>query len=73
MEKPFLTPEQLAERWSLPLTTLSQWRWCGKGPDFFKMGKRVRYNLEVIEQFERDIIRHNTCRPQTSLCPNIKV
>lgn len=73
MAKPFLTPEELSERWSLPLTTLSQWRWTGKGPYFSKLGKRIRYNLEDIIHFEEGIVRKNTCNPQGRLYPNITI
>jgi predicted site-specific integrase-resolvase len=71
MAKPFLTPEELSERWSLPLTTLSQWRWTGKGPEFSKMGKRVRYSVEDVEHFEEQVVRKNTCNSQVGLYPNI--
>jgi len=47
-----LIPEELAERWCVLETTLSQWRWFGKGPGFLKMGSRILYRLEDIERFE---------------------
>ena len=72
MAKPFLTPEELSERWSLPLTTLSQWRWTGKGPEFSKMGKRARYALEAVEEFEKRVLKSNTCNSKNNLYPNIK-
>ncbi|OJW46259.1 MAG: hypothetical protein BGO67_08560 [Alphaproteobacteria bacterium 41-28] len=72
MAKTFLTPEALAERWNLPLSTLNQWRWHGKGPQFGKMGKRVRYALEDIEQFEDQFVRRNTCYEKNNLYSKIK-
>ncbi len=53
-----LTPEDLAARWNVTLTTLSQWRWNGRGPRFFKMAKGVRYRLSDVEHFEEQ----NTCQ-----------
>ena len=72
MARTFLTPEQLSLRWSLPLSTLSQWRWAGKGPEFIKMGKRVRYMLEDVESFEDQFVRKNTCYGTNNLYSRIK-
>jgi hypothetical protein len=52
MQSFFLTPIQLAARWNMASTTLSQWRWSGCGPKFHKIGRRVSYQLQDIEQFE---------------------
>jgi predicted site-specific integrase-resolvase len=73
MAKILLTPEELSERWKLPLSTLDQWRWYGKGPQHLKMGKRIRYPLENIEKFEEQSLRSNTSSTQKNLCPNIKL
>lgn len=73
MEKIYLSPEALSVRWDLPLTTLSQWRWHGKGPDFSKMGRRVRYELTVVEEFERQVVKKNTCYEKHDFGPNIKI
>ncbi len=56
MNKVFLTPEDLAKRWCVPTCTLEQWRWTGKGPQFVKIGRRVRYVLEDIESFENQYV-----------------
>lgn len=73
MNKPFFSPEELSERWGIPLSTLSQWRWNGKGPEFVKMGKRNRYKLEAVLLFEEQLTRKNTCSPQDNLYPEIKI
>ena len=52
MQQKLLTPEDLADRWNLTETTLSQWRWNGCGPRYIKMGKGIRYRLSEIERFE---------------------
>lgn len=56
----FLTPERLAERWSITSATLSQWRWSGKGPRFLKIGGRVLYRIPDVEDFEAQKVRQNT-------------
>lgn len=52
MEKPFLSPHEVAKRWKIKKATLDQWRWFGHGPHFFTLGTRIRYRLEDIERFE---------------------
>jgi excisionase family DNA binding protein len=47
-----LTPEQLAERWQMPVKTV--WKLSREGSiPSFKVGKRYRYRLDAIEAFER--------------------
>ena len=60
MTSNFLTPKDLATRWSLAPHTLSQWRWSGVGPQYLKIGKRVLYRLIDIEQFEENKLRRHT-------------
>jgi predicted site-specific integrase-resolvase len=55
-----LTPKELAKRWGLPLSTLSQWRWNGHGPTFVKLGKRVSYRVRDVENFEEEKLRRDT-------------
>jgi len=58
-----ITQEQLAARWHLSPRTLEQWRWLGKGPRFFKIGARVLYDDDDIEDFEAGRRCQNTCGP----------
>lgn len=60
MASHFLTPQNLAERWSLAPHTLSQWRWSGKGPQYLKLGKRILYRLDDVETFEQNKLRRHT-------------
>ena len=60
MKEKRLTLEDLAERWNVPLATLSQWRWNGLGPDYMKLGKHIVYRLREIERFEAEKLRRNT-------------
>jgi predicted site-specific integrase-resolvase len=64
MKTPFLTPNDLANRWNLTQNTLMHWRWSGRGPLFLKIGGRVLYRIEDIEQFEREKVRQNTSQTQ---------
>lgn len=47
-----LSPAELADRWGVPITTLAQWRYVGKGPAYLKLGGAVRYRLEDVEAYE---------------------
>ena len=40
--------------------TLERWRWLGEGPQFIKIGGRVRYRIEDIEAFEASNVRQVT-------------
>ncbi|MBY0501658.1 MAG: helix-turn-helix domain-containing protein [Alphaproteobacteria bacterium] len=62
MKEKRLTPEELSELWNVPLATLSQWRWNGRGPEFIKLGKHILYRLQEVEVFEKEKLRKNTTR-----------
>lgn len=47
-----LNQVQLARRWSLSPRTLERWRWLKLGPPHLKIGGRVVYRLEDVEQYE---------------------
>ena len=44
----------LSRRWSLSPRTLERWRWLREGPEYLKIGGRVRYRLEDIEAYEAE-------------------
>jgi hypothetical protein len=50
----YITPEKLADSISKILgsviteKTLANWRSAGKGPEFIKVGRRVRYDLRSV-------------------------
>lgn len=48
-----LTQHDVAFRWSLSARTLERWRWRGLGPAYVKIGGRIRYRIEDIEEYER--------------------
>jgi len=50
----YLTPEQLAERYGVPLATVYNWRTKAYGPRGIKIGRHVRYALGEVERWERE-------------------
>ncbi|MBA3814583.1 MAG: helix-turn-helix domain-containing protein [Alphaproteobacteria bacterium] len=60
----FFTSRELAERWKFTPETMKKWRCAGKGPHHHKMGGRILYSIEDIEQFEKDALRHHTSMVQ---------
>ena len=62
MENARLTPQALAERWELETTTLTQWRWNGRGPKFLKIGRRVFYRLNDVLCFEEKHVKQHTAQ-----------
>jgi hypothetical protein len=53
----FLSQSELAERWRLSERTIEKWRSLGQGPAFIRVGRRVIYDLSVIEAYETANIR----------------
>lgn len=47
-----LTQDELAKRWRISPRTLERWRWLRLGPQYLKIGGRVVYALEDVENFE---------------------
>ena len=60
MSENLITPTLLAKRWNMTVTTLSQWRWNGRGPVYLKLGHRVMYRLQDIEAYEHKQLRAHT-------------
>lgn len=54
--KTFLNQKELSKRWKLSHRTLERWRWLGTGPQCHKIGGRVVYNLNDIEDWENNRI-----------------
>lgn len=56
----YLTPEDIAELFDVPLETVYQWRKKRTGPPGFRVGKHVRYDPAAVhtwiaEQMQADI------------------
>jgi hypothetical protein len=49
MERRFYTTPEFAEVARVPADTARWWRYIGKGPQSFKLGRRVLYRVEDVE------------------------
>lgn len=52
-----LTQLDLSRRWCTSHRTLEKWRWEKRGPRYLKIGGRVLYRLEDIEEYEATHLR----------------
>lgn len=50
-EREFFSPTTLAEYLDVPLPTIYQWRYQGKGPAAIKVGRHVRYRRQDVERW----------------------
>lgn len=57
MKETCLNQSDLAARWKISSRTLERWRWIGEGPSYMKIGVRVIYRIEDVEEFERQVLR----------------
>jgi hypothetical protein len=67
MDKKFLTPEEVSERYRGEVTvgTLRNWRAMRIGPTFVKIGKAVLYPLDELDAWDK---AHTvTCRAPSSI------
>lgn len=53
---PYLTTEELAERFRVSVETARWWRHVGKGPQGVRIGKRVLYPVTAVEDYERELL-----------------
>jgi predicted DNA-binding transcriptional regulator AlpA len=49
-----LTPAEVAVKLGVTENALAIWRYYRRGPNFFKLGRAVRYDEDEVEQFKRD-------------------
>lgn len=50
----------VAIRLGFSIKTLQNWRTNGQGPEFYKIGRLVRYRLRDVYKFEKACRRNNT-------------
>lgn len=50
-KKPKLNTEEVAEYYGLKKNTLEIWRCKHKGPRYYKLGSRVLYDIDDLEEF----------------------
>ena len=49
MTRTLIDGEAVSAWIGIPAGTLAQWRYLGKGPEFIKAGRHVRYRPEAVE------------------------
>ncbi len=54
MDTIWLTAQELADRLKVAPSTLWHWKLRGYGPPAVRMGGKLRYKLEVVEEWERE-------------------
>ena len=52
-EDRWLSRQELAERYGLPVKTPAEWASKGTGPRYAKFGRHVRYRLSDVMDWER--------------------
>ena len=52
-----LTSAELADRWQIPVKTLDNWAWRGKGPRYLRIGRHRRYDIASVEVYEATQVR----------------
>ena len=50
----WMTPEEVAERLRMPRATLYAWRYKNIGPAAVRLGRHLRYRVEVVEAWEAE-------------------
>ncbi|MFE9298922.1 helix-turn-helix transcriptional regulator [Streptomyces niveus] len=50
----FLTPQDIAELFGVPLETVYQWRKKRTGPPGFRVGKHLRYDPDTVHAWTSD-------------------
>lgn len=58
-----LCQKQLARRWNMSHRTLERWRRENDGPPFLRLGGKIRYRIEDVEQYEADRLHGQANRP----------
>ncbi len=55
---PLLTPDQVSHYLGVPLGTLANWRYQGRGPAFVRLGRHVRYRAtDVAKWISSQLVR----------------
>jgi predicted DNA-binding transcriptional regulator AlpA len=63
MATELLTALEVAQLLGLKPKTLARWRWKGKGPVFRKIGRKIRYARNDIEEYIASSARRSTSDP----------
>lgn len=60
MQDRFLHPKEAATLLGLGTSTLAKLRLSGKGPEYFKLGRSVRYTHASLDAWTATRLRHST-------------
>lgn len=64
MDKGYMNETELTAYWGFRPKTLQRWRSDGRGQDYVKFGKCVRYSLSAITAFEMNhLAKRRPARP----------
>lgn len=61
-----MTPHETAGRLRVSESTLAKWRMSGDGPEFTKMGAKVRYPAPAVEKFIAKRTRRSTSQTEAA-------
>ena len=50
-DKDYITPKELADRWHKSPRTLANQRMKGEGPPYYKIGKKILYDMADIKKY----------------------
>ena len=53
-QRPWLSNQDLADRYGVPIDTVRKWRHEGTGPKGVRFGRHVRYDITECERWERE-------------------
>lgn len=54
MNPTWLSTEEVAERYRVPVASVRKWRYESTGPRGLKIGRHVRYSIIELERWERE-------------------
>jgi len=46
--------EELAKRWGVTRKTIDNRRYRGQGPSYFKIGEKIKYDLDDVRRMENE-------------------
>ncbi len=47
----YLSPRQVSQLTGIEAGTLANWRWSGRGPDFVRLGRSIRYPKQDLQHW----------------------
>lgn len=50
-ERKLFTPQEMSKLTAIPVTTLAQWRYRGRGLPYLRIGRLIRYDAADVETY----------------------